>query len=387
MKILHLAIDDKFMPFAQKVFETAFPGQNQFRVMRRPGPGEFIQPSSAVQFVSRTYWFSARLKHDLQWADCVIIHFMTRWSARAARMAPPNVLVVWHGWGGDYYQLLDGFTGPLHLPITKALLDTRNSGLPGGLRRLAAVTEWAKYLGLRILFSDWQRRTLPRLDFISMMPEEFEILKRTQKNVRARHHQLYCFSAEESFVPGPVSMEGPDILLGNSASPTNNHLDAFEVLRELDLGDRNLIVPLSYGDHWYAEQICAQGRKLFGRRFIPLLTYLPALEYGKRISSCGFLFMNHVRQQATGNVSTALLKGAKVFLRRESLLTSFYRKLGARIEEFPEKSSLPDSSTIFAPLSQREKESNRRVVMEYWGMDSVIRQTRALQNMVSSCAA
>jgi len=111
------------------------------------------------------------------------------------------------------------------------------------------------------------------------------------------------------------------------------------------------------------------------------------VEYGKRIASCGFVFMNHVRQQATGNVSTALLKGAKVFLRRESLLTSFYRKLGARIDEFPEKSSLTDSSTIFAPLSQREKESNRRVVMEYWAMDEVIRQTRALQNMVSSCAA
>jgi len=383
MKTLHLAIDDKFMPFAQRVFETAFPNQNQFRVMRRTGGGKFIQPSSSVQFVSRGYWFSSKLRDDLQWADCVIIHFMTKWSARAARMAPSNVLVVWHGWGADYYQLLDKYSNQLHLPMTKALLDSRHSSTAGLVQCLTTASKWAQGLGLRVLFPDWQRKTLPRLDVISMMPEEFEILTHTQKSVHARHHQLYCFSAEESFVPGPAAMEGPDILLGNSASPTNNHLETFEVLRGLDLEDRNLIVPLSYGDHWYAAQVCTRGKKLFGNRFVPLLDYLPAVEYAERLASCGFVFMNHVRQQATGNVSTALLKGAKVFLRRENLLTSFYRKLGAHIDELPETSSLADSSRIFMPLSPQEQESNRRVIMEYWAMDTIIGQARRLSELAA----
>ena len=384
MNVLHLAIDEKFMPFAQKVFETALPGQNQYRVMRRSG-GSYLQPSSTVQIVTRSYWFSYRLERDLEWADCVVVHFLTLWSARAIARAPARALAVWHGWGADYYPLLDGYLNRLYLPLTQALID----GPPGigrWLRRVRGLTEHAKELLAQPLLQHWRSQALRRLDVISVMPEEFEILKRSHPSVHARHHQLYYFSAEESFLPGPPSMTGPDILLGNSASSTNNHLDAFDLLRSLDLGERNLIVPLSYGDATYAEAICRQGRKLFGKRFEPLLTYLSPDEYSARVATCGFVFMNHVRQQGTGNISMAMLKGAKVFLRRENLLMPFYRKFGAIVHEFPDASSAAVRD-VFAPLNAEDRKINRRVVMNYWAMDTVVRQTRALQDMVPSCVA
>jgi len=382
MNTLHLAIDDKFMPFAQKVFETAFPSQNQFRVMRRPGGRKFIQPSPTVQFVSKAYWFSAKLKHDLQWADCVIIHFMTKWSARAARIAPPHVLVVWEGWGADYYPLLGEYSSQLHLPLTKDLLTKRNFGAFGRFHRLAALADWLKSSLVDVVFRDWRRMVLPRLDVISMFPEEFEILKKSQPNVRATRHQLHYFSAETSFQPGPVVMEGPDVLLGNSASPTNNHLEAFEVLRSLELSGRKIIVPLSYGDRWYAEEICRRGKHLFGPRFVPLREYLSPVEYSNRLSTCGFVFMNHVRQEATGNVSIALLKGAKVFLRQKNLLTAFYKKFGAALFEFPEIAPNQDAGKIFTPLSQTQKEVNRKIVTDFWAQEIVIRQTLLLSRLV-----
>src|SRR5262249_51243273 len=137
-----------------------------------------------------------------------------------------------------------------------------------------------------LLFRNWMRRTLKRIDVISMLPEEFVLLQRSQPGLRAAFHQLYCSSAEDSFSHGARAMQGPDLLLGNSATPTNNHLDAFELLRRLDLEGRNIVVPLSYGVESYADAVCAHGHRLFGPRFVPLRGYLSPAEYSERIATC-----------------------------------------------------------------------------------------------------
>ncbi|MDZ7680670.1 MAG: hypothetical protein U5J63_02895 [Fodinibius sp.] len=53
---------------------------------------------------------------------------------------------------------------------------------------------------------------------------------------------------------------GSNILLGNSSSATNNHLEAFELLQNLELRDRKVVTPLSYGCHKYAKAI-TEGRR------------------------------------------------------------------------------------------------------------------------------
>lgn len=380
MRFLHLTFDEKFIPFAQRTFETAHPGCNEYRVMARRRDARFVAPAPNVRFVSPWYCLSPQLARDLENADCLLVHYLNRWSARAIVRAPARVLTAWHGWGSDYYSLLAEYAERLYLPRTEAWLHEHALDRSPVATRLRAAARRAVE---RLLFPDWAERALERLDVVSMLPSEFELLRRTRPGLRARHHQLYYSSAEATFLPGPACMAGPDLLLGNSASPTNNHLDAFASLRRLDLGDRRLLVPLSYGNPAYADAVCHAGMAIFGHRFEPLREFLPPDEYARRIAGCGFVFMNHVRQEATGNVSIALLKGAKVFLRQENLLMPFYRGLGAVLHRFPDDDAALDPD-LFTPLPAAAREANRRAVMSYWSNDTVVRQARALADFAAA---
>lgn len=381
-KFLHLSSDEKFIPFVKAVFDEVLPGASQFRVMRnKRSSTTFVKPDQNVRFIGRGYLLSGAMKRDIAWADCIVVHYMSPWFARAVADAPIGKLVVWHGWGADYYHLLEGFDKNLYLPLTESWIDaheklpTRNvigRLIQAGVDRVADMLLRHPY-----------ERMLARVDLVSMMAEEYELLRRSQPQVRAKHHLLYCFSAEESFVPIPGKMDGPDILLGNSASPTNNHLDALELFRSLDLTGRKLIVPLSYGDKRYASDVCDRGRALFGDRFVPLLDYMSSEAYHARIASCGTVFMNHRRQQAAGNVSVALLKGAKVFMRPENFLYPMFTGLGARISACPEAMDKISSATFFDKPSPAEQGLNRNAVMHYWARDKVLAQVKLLGQMAA----
>ena len=56
---------------------------------------------------------------------------------------------------------------------------------------------------------------------------------------------------------------GNNILLGNSSTETNNHLDVLFLLQNEGIIDRKLILPLSYGSDLYRQYVVAEGRKLF----------------------------------------------------------------------------------------------------------------------------
>lgn len=380
MKVLHFAPDEKYIPFARDVFREAFPGANRFRVTRSRKGGGFVDEAEDTRKVGSGYWFSTQLQRDLEWAECLVVHFLSRRFARALAGAPPGLLIAWHGWGKDYYSLLDGYSDRLYLPLTSEYLATERRRARHGLPDPTSLR--SRLVGLLddVLYHGAIEKALSRVDVVSMLPSEFELLKRSRPQVRAVFHQLYYSSVETSFAPGPERMQGPDLLLGNSASPTNNHLEAFRALARHDLAGRRLLVPLSYGEKDYADHVEREGYRLFGDSFVPLRDFLPISEYNARIANCGFVFMNHVRQQATGNVSIALLKGAKVFLRQENLLAPFYRNMGASLCDFPDESGTPDAS-LFEPLGAEERERNRRAVMNYWDRATIVQAARNLETL------
>ena len=182
------------------------------------------------------------------------------------------------------------------------------------------------------------------------------------------------YSVEDVFAKGPPAMEGPDILVGNSATATNNHVEAFNLLAGCDLNGRRIIVPLSYFDEAYADAVVRLGRELFGDRFVPLREFVPIERYNKTVASCGTVIMNHVRGQAMGNLTTALYKGAKLFLRPENPYLRFYADHGAHL--FSLSQDAVDPKTIFTPLSDEQKAQNKRIVESIWGFDAVVEHIR-----------
>ena len=96
----------------------------------------------------------------------------------------------------------------------------------------------------------------------------------------------------------------------------NNHIDMLETLAKLNLGNRQVIVPLSYGDMTYAQQVIEAGKRLLGSRFRPLVDFLELEEYRKIVLSCNMMIMNHIQERGFGTLMMALNNGLSAVLRQ-----------------------------------------------------------------------
>ncbi len=381
MKIVHLSRDEKFLPLMQALFEETFAGDNRWLV-ERPRRGE-LRFFSAVEPVRvRSSWcFRTRcIAKDIADADCVVVHGMTRPFARALRHVRPDCLVVWIGWGFDYMRLLDGCLQPLHLPATAALLGSLNPAKGGTVRHWLA--PWLARA--KAFFAQATQRPpalvsiAPRIDVFSANPADAGMLLPMLPQLRARQHNIPSFTVEDSFSQGPQQMAGPDVLLGNSATSSNNHVEALDWLRTRLPADGRLIVPLNYGNAHYARAVADAGRAALGARFEPLLDWMSLADYNQRIGRCGFVVMNHRRQQAMGNIGAALYKGATVYLRRDNPLFAFFTDLGVTlraVEPLQDDPSLP-----LQPLSQAERKRNRELIEARYGRQRVVAAIRALES-------
>ena len=174
-------------------------------------------------------------------------------------------------------------------------------------------------------------------------------------------------------VPVGQAVEGADVLLGNSATSSNNHVEALELLRDRVAADAHVVVPLSYGHAGYADRVEALGRALLAERFDPLRGWMSLDAYNERIRRCGTVVMNHRRQQAVGNIGAALYKGAAVYLRPENPLYPFYRSLGIAVRAIDVLATAP-----LTPLSPEDHQRNRRAIAGYYCRARVVDSIRRL---------
>ena len=166
-------------------------------------------------------------------------------------------------------------------------------------------------------------------------------------------------------------------MIGNSATYTNNHVDIFDILKNFKIGNRKLITPLSYGDDCYAEMVVKVGKKYFNNNFVPITSYMCLEEYNNTISDCGFVIMGHLRQQAMGNISTMLLKGAKVFLSKENSIYSMYIDMGVKIFSLEEDLS---EDALKDELNSNDKENNRTLLLNYWAREKAVQDVENLMD-------
>lgn len=121
-----------------------------------------------------------------------------------------------------------------------------------------------------------------------------------------------------------------NILLGNSATATNRHEDAFQKLLPFK-GQFTLYAPLSYGNTKYAEKIAQKGKDLFGEDFAALRNFLPLEEYYKILNSIHVAIFNNDRQQGMGNMIQLLGLGKKLFIEAKTPQYALFKKLGIEV--------------------------------------------------------
>ncbi len=124
------------------------------------------------------------------------------------------------------------------------------------------------------------------------------------------------------------------VLLGNSASKTNNHIDALEMLKACEGNIDSIICPLSYGgSKKYVDKVICAGKELFGDKFQPLCDFMPKDEYFQMMRRVDVGVYNYNRQEGLGNIWSLILSGKTVYMKHDTSTTSFFKRNGIVVND------------------------------------------------------
>jgi dTDP-N-acetylfucosamine:lipid II N-acetylfucosaminyltransferase len=364
--ILHLLQDSLFGDRAIRKFEAVAPGANTYLVgpvAAARTPIRLIKSPLAQPATSRDI---ARAARDAQ-HQAIIFHslptpiFHTLATLALLRIIPPSKQIAWIGWGYDYYNTL------LHkaYPYPEGLLDIHTRGLLPCLESQLREST-AAYLRIpkRIsrAFKHSAKSIYPARGFacthinlfVPVLKREWLLARQLNPSFRPKYLAWGYHTVEKlQSVVDQEPLERENILIGNSATLTNNHLDAFEFVAQCcDSSAYNrVIVPLNYGDTRLTACLIGRGRQYFGDKFHPITELLEFKEYSRLIATCHTVVMNHIRQQATGNISMAALLGARIILNPRSMLTDELTDWGIIAQK--------TTDMTLGPLGEREALHNR----------------------------
>jgi dTDP-N-acetylfucosamine:lipid II N-acetylfucosaminyltransferase len=227
-------------------------------------------------------------------------------------------------------------------------------------------------LGKRV-FNLWcneviRRFTIKRLGhFITHIHGDYEL---AQKWYGAKGVWHECFMYPSNLYQEPpvqkTPHEGINILLGNSADPSNNHIDVLEKLRPYAAENIKIFCPLSYGDAEYAKQVADYGESIFGDKFNPLLDFMRFNDYKKLLVKIDIAIFNHRRQQGMGNITTLVGLGKSVYMRSDITSWDFFSQLGVTLFDINEFD--------LQRISHDESMKNIKIISTYFSKGSLIRQ-------------
>ncbi|MGL5988349.1 TDP-N-acetylfucosamine:lipid II N-acetylfucosaminyltransferase [Cetobacterium sp.] len=145
------------------------------------------------------------------------------------------------------------------------------------------------------------------------------------------------------------------IQIGNSAEPSNNHLEIIDKLEKFRDEKIQLVCPLSYGDKEWAKSVIDYGKSKFGDKFIPITDYMKFEEYIQFLSKVDIAIFAHDRQQAVGNITSLLSMEKTVYLKKEVTTYGMLEDLGVEIGDFLEL----DNLNLF---SIEDRQKNKEII-------------------------
>lgn len=187
----------------------------------------------------------------------------------------------------------------------------------------------------------FRREVIKKIAFLVTYIEGDVELARKWYGARGKYIECLMYPSN-TYSPINSQPESPDksrlkdkktikLLVGNSATQSNNHIEIFEKLKSLDNQNFEIICPLSYGSPEYANQIAEIGKDIFGSKFFPLLQILPLADYNRLLSEVDIAIFAHNRQQAMGNIINLLGSGKKVYMKSEITPWRLFSERGIKV--------------------------------------------------------
>ena len=184
----------------------------------------------------------------------------------------------------------------------------------------------------------FRRLVIQRLGYLLTYIPGDVVLARQWYGATGQHQEclMYTSNIFKDLVIPPKTDSVINILVGNSADPTNNHLEVFEKLAAYKSENMMIYCPLSYGgiDGNYAKQIAEKGTAMFGDRFVALTDFMPFRKYLEFLGQIDIAVFAHKRQQGMGNTITLLGLGKKIYMCSDVTPWMLFDGLGLKVFDF-----------------------------------------------------
>lgn len=285
--ILHVVTADKFIPpYIDFISQNFDPEDHRFFVLhedaRYPIPAS-PRIATRSQFGTRVSALAA-VSLEMHRAGKIILHGLFSQDLTRLLFLQPWLLrkCHWVIWGGDLY---------CH--------ETPDRTLAWRIRELVRTP------------------VIRRIGHLVTYIEGDAELARRWYGARGAYTECLAYTSNlyNDLPPADSPHRGTHIQIGNSADPSNNHLELLQALLKFRDEDIRIYAPLSYNNQTYADQISRIGADMFGDRFVPLRKFMSHPEYLAYLADIDIAVFNHRRQQAMGNIITLLGLGKTVYLR------------------------------------------------------------------------
>ena len=215
-----------------------------------------------------------------------------------------------------------------------------------------------------------RQKIIPKMaGFITYVKGDFNLIQEWY-GAKGRWLECLCYPSNVINIPNETLTPKDSrkrILVGNSADPTNNHIDIFNALKGIDLSDVEVIVPLSYGDEEYAKEIIKEGHKRFDH-FLPIQNFLQKKDYLKLLDSISVAFFAHDRQQGMGNLIYLIYRGKKVYLKKTTTSWTYFESIGVVCSEYDDNINLSSLETCIAEKNHKsiKRHHSRENLAKQW---------------------
>lgn len=374
IRVLHVVRDDKFIDGQLSAFEQDGRFDNRAAIITNSPDYKFqlVKNTERIKILYTKKMVIEELHGDEY--DVIYFYSIPLSYYRLFHYIPKNKIVIWWTWGYDIYEVGDIIKLPLYKPLTRQYISSNQSPF-----------EKLKYLLKKIplfpLIKYGSRKIfIERINYFQpVIHTEFVMMQGVE-----------CFKAKEFYSPVnlklcdealPIPSHGNNIIVGHSATTTNNHLDVWEAIKNVIPEKSTIYIPISYGSKDYANYLETTIVSKVGNVCF-LRDLLPMDEYYKIIDSCSYAVFGVVRQAAIGNIFRCINKGVKVFLYQDSIPYKYYQELGCMVFSIEEI----NNESFSVPLTLEQVKHNRHCLRNsfQYAYDISESAIKELQNIIQN---
>lgn len=338
--IVHICVPEKFIPPFIELIKENFDFNRHFFLIGKKAPWLRDQPNNVInnsglvrKFIHliRLYKCNKIFLHGLYDSHTLYLLWLQPWLLKKC---------YWLIWGDDLYQYLTP---------------------PRGYRRKIK----------EIIRASLIRRFGHIVTYIH---GDYELARKWYGAEGAWHECLmYESNIFQDTTPACHLGDGKiRIMVGNSAYPRNNHIDALDRIASCINDSAVIYAPLSYGPRKEAKRVAEHGTRLFGDRFVPLMDFMPFDEYKRILNDVDIGVFNQDRQQAMGNMITLLGMGKTLYMKPNTSSWEFFSSIGLVIKNIHEF-----DMTL---LDRKSISNNIELTRRYFSKQTLISQYNAAFN-------